>query len=94
MPGSVIAMAVIISPLQNRGSQRCFCSSFVSSFRYGAMTSLCSVKPSPLVPARATSSVTIHWKRRSGVPPPPYDSGMSMASRPVLPAASQMSRLT
>ena len=58
------------------------------------MTSLCSVKPSPLVPARATSSVTIHWKRRSGVPPPPYSSGTSMASRPVFPAASQMSRLT
>jgi hypothetical protein len=26
VPGSVIAIAVISSPLQNFGSQRCFCS--------------------------------------------------------------------
>ncbi|SKT29619.1 Uncharacterised protein [Mycobacteroides abscessus subsp. abscessus] len=32
-------IAVIISPLQNLGSQRCFCSSVVSSTRYGATMS-------------------------------------------------------
>jgi hypothetical protein len=31
--GSVIAMAVISSPEQNRGSQRCFCSSVARSRR-------------------------------------------------------------
>ena len=41
VPGSVIAIAVIISPVQNLGSQRCFCSSVVSRSRYGAMMSLC-----------------------------------------------------
>jgi hypothetical protein len=56
--GSVIAIAVIISPLVNRGSQRSFCSSVVSSSRYGAMTSLCSVKPTPLAPTRTSSSLT------------------------------------
>ena len=32
-PGSVIAMAVISSPLQKPGSQRCFCSSVARSRR-------------------------------------------------------------
>ncbi len=57
-PGSLIAIAVIISPVTNGGSQRCFCSSVVRSSRYGAMTSLCSVKPTPLPPTRVTSSLT------------------------------------
>ena len=47
VPGSVMATAVMISPEQNPGSQRCFCSSVVRSVRYGAITSLCSTKPSP-----------------------------------------------
>ena len=33
MPGSVIAIAVIISPLQNFGSQRAFCSSLAYDSR-------------------------------------------------------------
>jgi len=37
--GSVIPMAVSSSPVQNFGSQRCFCSSVVSCTRYGATTS-------------------------------------------------------
>ena len=44
-PGSVMAMAVISSPLVNPGSQRCFCSSVARSRRYGPTTSLCSPKP-------------------------------------------------
>ena len=36
--GSVIAIAQTSSPVQNRGSQRAFCSSVVSSTRYGAQT--------------------------------------------------------
>ena len=55
-PGSLMAMAVIISPVTNGGSQRCFCSSVVRRSRYGATTSLCSVKPTPLAPARVSSS--------------------------------------
>ena len=33
VPGSVIAIAVIISPEQKRGSQRSFCSSFPNFIR-------------------------------------------------------------
>ncbi len=33
VPGSVIAMAVMISPEQNPGSHRCFCSSVASRSR-------------------------------------------------------------
>ena len=33
VPGSVIAIAVMISPEQNPGSQRCFCSSVASRSR-------------------------------------------------------------
>ena len=42
--GSVMPIAVIISPLQNFGSQRCFCSSVVRRVRYGAQTSEWIVK--------------------------------------------------
>ena len=38
--GSVIASAVISSPVQNPGSQRCFCSSVHRSTRYGATQSV------------------------------------------------------
>jgi acetyl-CoA carboxylase carboxyltransferase component len=58
-PGSLMAIAVIISPLTNLGSQRCFCSSVVRSSRSGATTSLCRVKPTPLAPAWVVSSPTI-----------------------------------
>ena len=37
--GSVMPMAVTISPVQKPGSQRCFCSSVHRSRRYGATTS-------------------------------------------------------
>ena len=37
--GSVIPIAVSSSPVQNRGSQRCFCSSVVRWTRYGATMS-------------------------------------------------------
>ena len=37
--GSVMPMAVTISPEQNPGSQRCFCSSVVRCTRYGATMS-------------------------------------------------------
>ena len=59
VPGSVIAIAEISSPDANPGSQRCFCSSLVNSRRYGATTSLCSVKPIPLKPPLVVSSVMI-----------------------------------
>ena len=59
VPGSVIAIAVMISPVQNFGSQRCFCSSLASRSRYGAKTSLCSPKPMPLYRPAVVSSVTI-----------------------------------
>ncbi len=61
VPGSVIAIAVIISPLTNPGSQRAFCSSVVSRSRYGATTSLCSWKPTPVAPTRVSSSPMTHW---------------------------------
>ncbi len=59
VPGSVIAIAVIISPVQNFGSQRCFCSSLASSSKYGATMSLCSPKPIPLYRPAVVSSVMI-----------------------------------
>ncbi|SLI66757.1 Uncharacterised protein [Mycobacteroides abscessus subsp. abscessus] len=52
-----MAMAVISSPEQNLGSQRCFCSSLDSSSRYGAITSLCSEKPRPEYCPLTVSSV-------------------------------------
>jgi hypothetical protein len=55
-PGSVMAIAVMISPLTRPGSQRRFCSSVVSPMRYGATTSFCSVKPRPLAPTRLISA--------------------------------------
>jgi len=93
-PGSLIAIAVIISPLTKAGSQRAFCSSVVRFSRYGATTSLCSVKPTPLAPARVSSSPITQLYRKSFVPPPPYCSGTSVPSRPCLPASSQTARST
>ncbi len=81
-PGSVMAIAVIISPRTNGGSHRFFCSSVVRSSRYGAITSLCRVKPTPLAPARVSSSPTTQLNRKSVLPPPPYCSGTSVPSSP------------
>jgi hypothetical protein len=55
-PGSLIAIAVIISPEQKGGSQRCFCSSVPRLSRYGATMSLCRPKPMPVAPCRVISS--------------------------------------
>ncbi len=93
-PGSDIAMAVMISPEQKPGSQRCFCSSVASLSRYGATTSLWSPKPMPLACARTTSSARTALYRKSSAPPPPYSSGTLMPSRPCLPASSQTPRST
>ena len=43
MPGSVIASAVISSPLTIPGSQRARCSSLARCRKYGRQMSLCSV---------------------------------------------------
>ena len=40
-PGSVIAIATIVSPLAMPGSQRFFCSSLASSLKYGPTMSFC-----------------------------------------------------
>ncbi len=55
-PGSVIAIAVMISPLTQPGSQRRFCSSLAMALRYGTMMSVWTEKPGPFAPARVCSS--------------------------------------
>ena len=57
-PGSVIAMAVIVSPLTQPGSQRRFCSSVPRLLMYGTMMSVCTGNPGPLAPARVISSAS------------------------------------
>ena len=57
-PGSVIAMAVMVSPETQPGSQRRFCSSVPRLVRYGTMMSVCTGKPGPLAPARVISSAS------------------------------------
>ncbi|MNT74057.1 hypothetical protein D3C72_2128330 [compost metagenome] len=44
VPGSVMAMARMISPEQMPGSHCCFCSSLPQRLMYGAMTSECMPK--------------------------------------------------
>ncbi len=63
IPGSVIATAVISSPEQIPGSQRCFCSSLVWWRKYGTQMSLCRVRPSPIAfaPACWISSAITAW---------------------------------
>ena len=58
-PGSVIAIAVIVSPDTHPGSQRCFCSSVPMLVMYGTMMSVCTENPGPLAPARVCSSERI-----------------------------------
>ena len=58
-PGSLIAMAVMISPEQYPGSQRSRCSGVHSRRKYWPLMSLCTAKPGPVAPARANSSSRI-----------------------------------
>ena len=74
--GSVIAMAATISPVQNLGSQRCFCSSVHRSTRYGATQS--TWMPTQEEYAKASldsSSASTSENRGSPVLEPPYSSG-------------------
>jgi hypothetical protein len=57
-PGSVIAIAVTVSPDTQPGSQRRFCSGVPSETRYGAMMSVCTENPGPEAPDRVCSSDT------------------------------------
>ena len=85
-PGSVIATAMIVSPLVMPGSQRFFCSSLVRSLKYGPTTSLCRLSAGPGTPALAISSSMIALNRKSSLPPPPNSSGMLNPMSPCLPA--------
>jgi hypothetical protein len=93
-PGSVIATAMMVSPLVMPGSQRCFCSSFVRSLKYGPTTSLCRLSAGAGTPAFEISSSMIALKRKSSLPPPPNSSGMLNPMRPCLPAATYAERST
>ena len=53
MPGSVMAMAVMSSPLAMPGSQRACCSSVQYLMKYGRQMSLCNVRPRPAPPTPA-----------------------------------------
>ncbi len=56
-PGSLIAIALTSCPEQKPGSQRRLCSSVARAVRYGATTSVWSGNPTPLAPARVSSSL-------------------------------------
>ena len=51
-----MAMAVMVSPLTQPGSQRRFCSSDPRLVRYGTMMSLWTENPGPEAPHRVCSS--------------------------------------
>jgi len=85
VPGSVIAIAVMISPVQNCGSQRCFCSSLASRTRYGRTTSLVQAEPDPAVATRDGLLVDDHVGSGSpGLPPPPVLLGHRHAEKALL----------
>ncbi len=94
-PGSVIAIATIVSPLMMPGSQRCFCSSLPGALKYGPTTSFCSAqgRGRPLPTWGVSSSMTA-LNRKSSDPPPPNSSGMLNPIRPYLPAATYAERST
>src|SRR5664279_1362419 len=94
VPGSVIAMAVIISPEQNVGNQRAFCSSLQYLSRYPDTRSVWIAKPTPLAPTLVSSSCNTALKRKSLMPPPPNSSGIMNPSRPSSPALTHRSRGT
>lgn len=78
MPGSVIAIAVMMSPETKPGSQRRFCSSSAYSIRYGSTRPVCTPEDPKVTPARAHSSLTTAWYLKPVSPAPPYSSGTSM----------------
>ena len=87
-PGSVMAMAVISSPLQIPGSQRAFWSSSAPARKYGRQVSLWRRTQAALAPTPAAqnSSFMTALNRKSVVPPPPYSSGAAMPRNPASPA--------
>jgi hypothetical protein len=93
-PGSVIATAMMVSPLVIPGNQRFFCSSLVRSLKYGPTTSLCRLSAGAGTPALAISSSMIALNLKSSVPPPPNSSGMLNPMSPCLPAATYADRST
>ena len=82
VPGSVIAIANIDSPLMNLGSHRFFCSSVPSLSRYGRHSATCTLEPPKLTAARESSSDSIAVYLKDLMPAPPYSSGTSMPNRP------------
>ena len=91
--GSVMAMAVTISPEQKPGSHRCFCSSVPRSTRYGATQSVWMPKQEEAAAVNfESSSASTALRRKSPPSEPPYCSGTSSPSRPCAPASSQTSR--
>ena len=92
-PGSVMAMARIVSPRQISGSHCCFCSSVPRRTMYGAMMSEC--RPTGRTrDARAVQLFGEHAAWPKSPPPPPYSAGRVAHSRPSRPAFSQVSRST
>ena len=59
VPGSVIAIANIISPAMNGGSQRSFCASVARLSRYGRHSAVWTPEPPKLTPASESSSDSI-----------------------------------
>ncbi|MCY1231747.1 hypothetical protein D9M72_442070 [compost metagenome] len=91
VPGSVMAMAMMVSPRQILGSQRCFCSSVPKRTMYGAVMSECTDRLKPETPERCSSSAsTQEWPKSP--PPPPYSVGTVTHNSPSRPALSQVSR--
>ena len=86
MPGSVMAMAHICSPVTNGGSQRCFCSSVPRERMYGRQSAVWTPEPPKLTAARVTSSVMTAVYLNVLSPAPPYSSGTSMPKMPSSPS--------
>ncbi|SKY52256.1 Uncharacterised protein [Mycobacteroides abscessus subsp. abscessus] len=86
VPGSVMAIANMMSPEANPGSHRCFCSSVAYSIRYGRIRLVCTDSLPKVTPASEVSSDTTSEYVKSCTPPPPYSSGTSMPSTPNSPS--------
>ncbi len=86
VPGSVMAMAVIMSPETKGGSQRRFCSSVAYLRKYGRHSAVWTPEPPKLTPARAHSSVMTALNLKLVWPAPPYSSGTSMPKTPSSPS--------
>ena len=59
VPGSVIAIAVIVSPVAHLGSHSAFCSGLPKEWMYGTMMSECRLTAQPDSYARDSSSMTM-----------------------------------